>query len=92
MSSTWRRYASGLVRDDLAAPDNGVNVNIRATLPRRTHTAGPPSVVDPNLTQWFRTTTWLLLEAGTSIPGHAGYLTCPKTCPASNGRSTGTNF
>ena len=40
MSSTWRRYANGLVRDDLAAPDNGVNVNIRATLPRRTHTTG----------------------------------------------------
>ncbi len=32
MSSTWRRYANGLVRDDLAAPDNGVNVNIRAAL------------------------------------------------------------
>ena len=30
MSSTWRRYAKGLVRDDLAAPDNGVNVNIEA--------------------------------------------------------------
>ena len=33
MSSTWRRYAKGLVRDDLAAPDSGVNVNIRVPLP-----------------------------------------------------------
>jgi hypothetical protein len=32
MSSTWRRYAKGLVREDLAAPDNGVNVNIRVSL------------------------------------------------------------
>lgn len=27
-SSTWRIYASGVVRDDLAAPDKGVNVII----------------------------------------------------------------
>lgn len=33
MSSTWRRYANGLVRDDLAAPDRGVNVSILTTLP-----------------------------------------------------------
>lgn len=33
MSSTCRRYAKGLVRDDLAAPESGVNVNIRVTLP-----------------------------------------------------------
>ena len=32
MSSTWRRYAKGLVRDDLAAPDKGVNVSILAAL------------------------------------------------------------
>jgi hypothetical protein len=32
MSSTWRRYAKGVVRDDLAAPDSGVNVSILATL------------------------------------------------------------
>jgi hypothetical protein len=32
ISSTWRRYAKGLVRDDLAAPDNGVKDNILAAL------------------------------------------------------------
>lgn len=29
-SSTWRMYASGVVQDERAAPDNGVNVIIIA--------------------------------------------------------------
>jgi hypothetical protein len=68
MSSTWRRYANGLVRDDLAAPDRGVNVSILTTLPsvqkwpskvhapcgvELTVASAGARPVDPNLTRWF---------------------------------------